>query len=341
MSRFTSNKIQRKFKERNTSCAVVPFLHHFKYPLGLKSDLLVEGEILDNADRFNIDLCQSTDSGKNVALHFSVRLNLNYVARNTLLKGLWGPEEGYSMGKIPFKKGERFIIEIFLIKEHFLISVNSTHFCRYVHRVPPLYIDSLEIYGDVKLRRVELSKRDVYPTILSFHDYNLLGTHLRNSTNTAWLTPLNYKFEDILSPGWKIVINGRVKLLPHRINFNLQSGPHVYPSPLVGLHLSVRWNGKGDDTIVFNTKDENWNQEIVTPMELLFCPGRKFELQISIKSEYFKLKVDSTPLPFYPCRLTSKYVPVLNFLNTLYIEGDAEIFNIKSVRPEHNGQQFL
>lgn len=43
-------------------------------------------------------------------------------------------------------------------------------------------------------------------------------------------------------PGWQLEIYGRVKILPHAFYINLQEGSHLWPHPVIPLHLNPRFS---------------------------------------------------------------------------------------------------
>lgn len=90
-----------------------------------------------------------------IALHINPRLPQNYIVRNTKINGRWGKEE--TTASLPFKleRGERFVIQILVTDEQYLISVNGLHFTNYSHRIPYHKVTCVQIKGDVRDAKIE------------------------------------------------------------------------------------------------------------------------------------------------------------------------------------------
>uniref|UniRef100_T1I3Y1 Galectin n=1 Tax=Rhodnius prolixus TaxID=13249 RepID=T1I3Y1_RHOPR len=120
--------------------------------------------------RFSLDLSThiydkfNNKKTEEIVFHFNPRFEQNCVVRNSYFNGEWGQEEVHATKKNPFKRGQMFIMEIYVMKSEYLVSVNGVHFCSFVHRIQPSSVDSIHINGDVQLLKLELSKREMYPS---------------------------------------------------------------------------------------------------------------------------------------------------------------------------------
>lgn len=57
--------------------------------------------------------------------HFNPRFEQNCVVRNSYFNGEWGQEEVHATKKNPFKRGQMFIMEIYVMKSEYLVSLDS------------------------------------------------------------------------------------------------------------------------------------------------------------------------------------------------------------------------
>ena len=70
----------------------------------------------------------------NVALHFNPRFYSASVVRNSLINGVWGPEE--TAGGMPFTPNTAFRVAITYQQDGYEIAVNGDHFVTYKYRLP-------------------------------------------------------------------------------------------------------------------------------------------------------------------------------------------------------------
>ncbi|XP_073989294.1 galectin-8-like isoform X3 [Rhodnius prolixus] len=306
-----------------------PFYHELKYPIMEKWDLTITGTILEFADRFVVDFCGACDkctrSHKNIIFHLNPRLTQNYVARNSYLHEQWGLEESHAIQRNPFMRGQTFILEIFVTASDYMISVNGVHFCSYQHRFPPSAVESFEVRGDVALKRIDLCRKDTYPTKKEtlYPDLNQLEEQFSQ--------PIIHSLSKPLTMDTIIEIDGRVPLLPHEFHINLQNATTAIPHPIIPYHISLRWQPETTNSTVVNSWiSGQWDEESV--FGSLLRPNYNFKITIYVKKEGYStvikapVKPYSTVLPFF----VHKTDP--SIINYLYIQGDVKIFSIQVSR---------
>ncbi|KAF2894836.1 hypothetical protein ILUMI_11337 [Ignelater luminosus] len=126
----------------------VPYIGPIRGGFNPGTMVRIQGQAPPNADRFNINLhCGQPPS--DIALHISVRLLQNYIARNSFEDGAWGSEE--DNGSVPIAPGQRFEILILCDPGSYKVAINGNHFCEFRHRIPFQKVDHLAIDGDVAL----------------------------------------------------------------------------------------------------------------------------------------------------------------------------------------------
>ncbi|XP_049715944.1 galectin-9-like isoform X3 [Elephas maximus indicus] len=131
---------------------LVPYFTAIPGGLYPSKSIIVSGTILPNAQRFHINL----RSGSDIAFHLNPRFNENTVVRNTQINGSWGSEERWLPGKMPFNRGQNFLVQILCESLCFRVAVNNQHLCEYNHRLKNLpAINNLEVAGDIQLTHVQ------------------------------------------------------------------------------------------------------------------------------------------------------------------------------------------
>uniref|UniRef100_A0A8C0WC25 Galectin n=1 Tax=Castor canadensis TaxID=51338 RepID=A0A8C0WC25_CASCN len=89
--------------------------------------IIVSGTVLPSAKRFHINLC----SGSDIAFHLNPRFDENAVVRNTQIRNSWGSEERSLSQKMPFNRGQNFLVWIMCEGHCFRVSVDGQHLCEY------------------------------------------------------------------------------------------------------------------------------------------------------------------------------------------------------------------
>uniref|UniRef100_G3SME3 Galectin n=1 Tax=Loxodonta africana TaxID=9785 RepID=G3SME3_LOXAF len=131
---------------------LVPYFTAIPGGLYPSKSIIVSGTILPNAQRFHINL----RSGSDIAFHLNPRFNENTVVRNTQINSSWGSEERWLPGKMPFNRGQNFLVQILCESFCFRVAVNNQHLCEYNHRLKNLpAINNLEVAGDIQLTHVQ------------------------------------------------------------------------------------------------------------------------------------------------------------------------------------------
>ncbi|XP_061157908.1 galectin-8-like, partial [Syngnathus typhle] len=113
--------------------------------------IIIQGTVLSNADRFQIDLScgGSTKPPSDVALHFSAHFKGSPCVRcNSLLQESWGQEE--TLQPLPYKRGAPFKTIILVHKDTFKVAVNGAHLLEYKHRIPLNRINTFSVSGKVQ-----------------------------------------------------------------------------------------------------------------------------------------------------------------------------------------------
>ncbi|XP_017650702.1 galectin-9 isoform X2 [Nannospalax galili] len=135
-----------------TASYPMPFFTTIPGGLYPSKSITVSGTILPNAKRFHINLRSGTD----IAFHLNPRFDEKAVVRNTQINNSWGPEERSLPGKMPFIRGQSFLVWIICESHCLKVVVDSQHLCEYFHRLKNLpAINNLEVAGDVQLTHVQ------------------------------------------------------------------------------------------------------------------------------------------------------------------------------------------
>ncbi|XP_066603032.1 galectin-8-like isoform X2 [Prorops nasuta] len=289
-------------------------------PLKPTSTVIVTGYIPANAIRFAINLtCKGNLS--NTALHFNPRIDRGYVVRNSKVRGHWEEEETCSpagpSGCI-FRRNTYIHVTIFCTANAFQIAVNGEHFCAFSYRLPLEDITGLEVNGDiedVKSRQLTLF---VYPDPKVCKPSRSFVLTVDQPLVECLDIPLTANIESEFKVGARIIVMGRLKLLPHSFYLNLQKGKNIYPHPEIPLHLNPRFlYGNSYPCVVMNCwTNGKWSNEERHQGQLSWMPGREFLLIIRCEFEGYTIWLGQKMIGEFKHRLQPTVV------DTLRISGD-------------------
>uniref|UniRef100_A0A224XR93 Galectin n=1 Tax=Panstrongylus lignarius TaxID=156445 RepID=A0A224XR93_9HEMI len=312
----------------------VPYHHNLKNRLVVKSNILVNGFIPPVAQRFAIDLCShSYDKCKNkkakeIIFHFNPRFGQNCVVRNSHISGEWGHEEVHATKKNPFRRGQIFIMEIYVMKSEYLVSVNGVHFCSFLHRVHPSNVDSISITGDIELLKVELSKRDMYS---STERTILLVDDPYNKMKFPFYHELKYPIMEM----WYLTITGTVLEYADRFAVDLCAACDKCTSSHKNIifHLNPRLT---QNYVARNSfLHERWGLEESHATQLSpFMRGQTFILKIFVTASKYMVSVNEKHFCSFEHRLPPSAV------DSFEIHGDVAVKRIDIGRQGPNLNQL-
>ncbi|KAI5608071.1 galectin-8 isoform X2 [Silurus asotus] len=184
--------------------------------------VLIQGSVLDDADRFQVDFtCGSSIKPRaDVAFHFNPRFQKNHIVCNTLELEYWGKEEIHYL--MPFRKGAEFEIIVLVEKDLYKVAVNGTHVLEYKHRIDLARVDTLSVSGKVQIQAIGF-----IPSTALLDDSCDMDNMIVLSVmiNCVWFFPflqsLPFKRKIIkgLIPGHTITIKGLIPAFAHRYLF--------------------------------------------------------------------------------------------------------------------------
>ncbi|KAG7206628.1 hypothetical protein KM043_000307 [Ampulex compressa] len=291
------------------------------------STVIVTGYIPLKANRFAINLTCKTPG--NVALHLNPRLDRGYVVRNTKVRNSWEDEETCSPAApsgCAFRRNSYVHLTIFCTANAFQIAVNGEHFCAFSYRLPLEEVTGVEVNGsfeDVRFRQLELF---VYPDPRvcgpSGNCVLTIDRPITESLNVPVTLDLGSKIE----PGTRLLIAGRLKLLPHSFYVNLQMGKTIYPHPVIALHLNPRFlYGSSVPYVVMNCWIAGtWSNEERHQGHLSWMPGREFLLTIRCEQEAYSIWLADKMIGEFRHRMEPSIV------DTVKISGDVVLYRLST-----------
>ncbi|KAI2668919.1 Galectin-4 [Labeo rohita] len=231
--------------------------------------ITVCGRVLPNADRFNVNLQQGSET---VALHVNPRyaswLGPGYVVHNTRQYGKWGWEE--RKVETPFPKGQTFSLQILVTQASYKISANGKPFSEYKHRIAFSDVDRMCVVGKVEL------------SLVSFH--------------YAATVPYKTIIHGGLQPGKGIIIQGIISPQAKRVVFSLRhkAGIVLYYSPCF------------DKKLVVCNSCRNGKWDIEEHSQLMpFERGQAFQVTICCSPRNFEVFVNGEQTHTYRHRYTN------------------------------------
>jgi len=138
----------------------VPYTSKLLQQIVAGQTLVVHGQVLPNAKRFEINLlndCTEISPHMGTApLHISVRFDEGKIVLNSFIGAEWGKEERHSN---PFAPEQPFDIRIRAHDDKFEITANHVHIADFKYRQAYDTIDHLQVMGDVQLSGVHWGGR--------------------------------------------------------------------------------------------------------------------------------------------------------------------------------------
>ncbi|KAI5618813.1 galectin-8-like, partial [Silurus asotus] len=309
---------------------VIPFTGPIPGGLQAGEMVVVQGCVLNDADRFQFDLTcgSSTKPRADIAFHFNPRFrNSPCIVCNTLQQGNWGREE--TLDQMPFKQGASFETIILVQEDVFKVAVNGAHVLEYLHRIPLHRVDTFSVSGKVEIQAigyvpnsVRISVSPQQPIIFFVvHLYIKTNNNLRLiSTGNIFRISIPYRGSILkgLSPGQHITIKGHISLFPHSFSVNLRCGE----SKNIALHLNARI--KSGAMMRNSFLSESWGPEEVELSYFPFTAGKYFEIIILCQTHQFKIAVNGEHLLEYRHRVQD-----LSSITQLEVLGDVDLQDVK------------
>ncbi|CAO2595227.1 Lgals8 [Lemmus lemmus] len=300
----------------------VPYVGTISEQLKPGSLIVIRGHIPNDVDRFQVDLQigNSLKPRADVAFHFNPRFKKSScIVCNTLTNERWGWEEiTYDM---PFRKEKSFEIVIMVLKTKFQVAVNGKHTLLYAHRIGPEKIDTLGIYGKVKIHSIGFSFSSGLQSMetstpgltqISRENVNILSMNQQS-------LPFEARLNTSMGPGRTVVIKGEVNTNAKGFNVDLVAGK----SRDIALHLNPRLNVKA---FVRNSFLQNaWGEEERNITCFPFSPGMYFEMIIYCDVREFKVAVNGVHSLEYKHRFKE-----LSNIDSLAVDGDIHLLDVRS-----------
>ncbi|XP_060532035.1 galectin-8-like isoform X2 [Cylas formicarius] len=297
----------------------------FKDRLHAGSSIVIRAKVKPECKRFIVNLMLVTASKCDIGFHFNPRLALRYVVRNSRINNIWGEEETTSVGKVEFSRNEQFELNIVCTEREFFVSLDGKHICAFVYRIPLENINRIQVEGPVDVNEIEYKQVEVYPEpsphIVPFSVPT--GSCDNTVADQQLEIPITANLDLGFKCGWQLEISGRVKILPSSFYINLQEGRHLWPHPVIPLHLNPRfYTSYGNHLFVRNSwTNGDWGAEERTP-GFQFTPGSPFNVAIRKMDDHFSVWVDGNLAGEFNFR-----TPVDN-IDTVFIHGDVQVFSV-------------
>lgn len=251
------------------------------FPVEVGQLITVAGKILNNPNRFDVELTSSNGHGNDsgdIQLHISVRFQAAepVVVRNTHSRGVgWATEERrenlFPFNVLnPFNRGGDFKLEIFVDQSAFFISIDDKPYCTFVHRLPINAIQTINIWRDVE----------------SVHQVNQTSAQAR-----PWpgVSPLHFEAfaPKQFNPGNVVVITAIPRGNSNGdFSVNFFDGSNRFRSH---FHVRPFLNSR---RVVLNSQNEssNWMQEIsFCPNPFPFNINQVYKMAIAITNTEFQV----------------------------------------------------
>lgn len=276
------------------------------------------GTVLEDADRFIINLQCGPGQADDVVFQFNPRMDEQQVIRNTRLDDTWDSTEERH-GGFPFAQGQKFNLDIGVTSSEYVTWVNGVEFIRFAHRLDMTNACTLYLAGDVQMHNIRINSiASRLPPQSGDHS----AKNFQNSQLQVFYppTPVALPIAGGLAPGKIVAISGVVNAEPNRFSINLQSDPTDGTD--IMYHFNPRFGGETD--IRMNSRESGtFGEELQVFDSVLLLPGVAFELQIACMPDGgFFTAVNGCPLYTFPGRMD------LTRADHVGIEGDVTVRRI-------------
>ncbi|KAM4771690.1 galectin-8 [Rhinophrynus dorsalis] len=307
--------------QRTVLDPVIPYVGTILGGLEPGQMVIIHGTVPHDADRFQMDFqCGSSMQPRaDVAFHFNPRFKgSGCIVCNTLQNEKWGWEE--KTYQMPFTKGQPFEVIFSVFKHKFQVSSNGKNLLVYNHRINLEKVDTLGIYGKVKINMIGFTSRMPLQGSqpMSFGMSSVACDKCDSQTSLKLPIPYTGSLPSSLTPGMTMAITGEVHKKAKRFAIDLKPNG----SKDIALHLNPRMKEK---VFVRNTYlYDSWGEEERYLSDFPFCPDMYFEILIYCEAHQFKVAVNGAHLLEYKHRFKD-----LNKINEISINGDIELYDVR------------
>uniref|UniRef100_A0A3B3QQ85 Galectin n=1 Tax=Paramormyrops kingsleyae TaxID=1676925 RepID=A0A3B3QQ85_9TELE len=279
--------------------------------------VLIQGSVLSDADRFQVDLScgSSTKPRADIAFHFNPRFKRSpYIVCNSLHQERWGKEEIHY--QMPFQQGAAFEIIILVQKVMFKVAVNGGHLLEYKHRLDLDKVDTIGVFGKVKLQAIGFIPAAVSNSTKMVMAFVSLVTVLQS-------LPYRGRLLRGLNTGNTLTVKGMFVCVCAPASCSFTVNLRISDTKDIALHLNPRI--KAGVFVRNSFLGECWGPEENTlPIPFPFHPGEYFEIIARCEAHLFKVAVNGKHLLDYKHRVQD-----VNRIDELEIVGDLQLLDVK------------
>ncbi|XP_056311440.1 galectin-9-like [Danio aesculapii] len=273
------------------------------------SSIHVHGEVFPDADGFIVDLHYGSD----IALHFDPRFGNNEsVVHNTRKECQWGLEG--NQNENPFQRGQSFALQILFTLASYKISVNGNPFSEYEHRIPFKSVDSIKIYGSMKISALGFKRFKVNVCMCKGRQRREADHRTVSKSEFAALPgSLKVPYKSIIDGGLK---PGKVILIQGVLN---PEGMEIFLRHKTGIafYYGIRVN---ESVIVCNSyEDGKWGDEEryqIKPID----KGEMLQLSIICRREHYEVFVNGEQTQTFNHRFSK-----LEEVDVVEVSGNVEL----------------
>lgn len=279
----------------------VPFVRPTQLTLGRL--YTIQGSLIDKPHRFSVNFLIGGRKG-NIALHIDHRFDQRVIVRNSFVSDAWQTEE--RAGGIPLACGQKFTMLVLIENARFMIAYNNKHFTEFLHRLPPILIDTLSICGDVQMSMyIETQTSSSLPPPLP---KPLSGRSIKSEKIEIFDLP------DTLSATQRVLISG----VPKKDTFEMNLETKADRTGDKALHISCRF-GWSTHVVMNSHIGGSWGSE-VRPSNFHLQTGRQFVFEISSVHDEFRIVQDGCYTAAFPERQIKS-----TSVTALTIKGDVHV----------------
>ncbi|KAJ8256622.1 hypothetical protein COCON_G00187740 [Conger conger] len=289
--------------------------------------LYFRGTIPNELNRFAINLQCGVLEGCDIAFHFNPRFTDcgNYVVFNNFKAGGWQKEE--RVQRMPFKKGEDFLVTITIVDKGYQVTVDGQWFHFFQHRVPVEQVCAIGIKGDIAMKTIDSTGAEEDDDDDDDDEEGTPRTRQIVFTKTPHMGPIHFG----LRAGMCLRFLGNISKTAKSFTIRLQyaemqtSDTALYFQPIF----------EPVKMVVFNTMQNGKYNTEEKVYKMPFCRGNDFELAFFITSQGYQVFVDGKRFHFF------KRCMAVEPVTTIKIDGEVAMATLNANEEEPEKEEVV
>ncbi|XP_036440683.1 uncharacterized protein si:dkey-151j17.4 [Colossoma macropomum] len=295
--------------------------------------LYFQGNVPQEAEKFEINLKTGQAPGDDTAFHFNPRIG-ERVTLNSFRNGGWESEE--SASDKPFTKGKPFTMFYVIKPEGYEVYVNGFKHCMFKHRIPLEKVSAIDIRGNVTM--------NLFGFINNWSTSSFFKEHESTAPSSVSTTPSEIShpvsnptvphvgaISGGIRPGMALYFQGTVPQEAEKFEINLKTGQA--PGDDTAFHFNPRI---GKRVALNSFRNGGWESE-ESASDKPFTKGKPFTMFYVIKPEGYEVYVNGFKHCMFKHRIPLEKVSAIDIRGnvTMNLFGFINNWSTSSFFKEH------